>query len=248
MEDDPFVHELDARILYICISYSNVILADYSSIKGNFRRVIQDYIPQLPNEISRFSFRQDDYMFHVDIDKDGICKMALSDLNFSKLQVFKKYFMDIQKDIFEEYRLSEELPGVSPLEQFSYQKKFKKKLKSLTKYYNENIESDPIRKTQVKLQTLQGEVQDNVTRLLQRGSDIDVLSDRVHGMEDSSMTMNATSAKLARQQKCKKILIISLIIFVILSLAVILSLILCGPMCTTWFFDLFKKKTEEKKE
>jgi hypothetical protein len=90
--------EREMAILYAVVARGTVVLAEFSAVTGNTRRILE----KLPAEAdSRLCFSQDSYIFHI-LRSDGLAFLCMANNTFGSAYSFISHFLStIHLFIFE---------------------------------------------------------------------------------------------------------------------------------------------------
>ncbi|EFC40963.1 predicted protein [Naegleria gruberi] len=180
----------DSKILHCVIAKGNQILSEatYSSNKlgKDLRFVIESMINRIP-PLDTFNISMFESLLIPFLVKDEITILLLCDINFSKY-CSKKCCERIRDRWFTCYKSKE-----------SYSiphKEFKNSIKEVLNYYNNNPQSDQIKKCKKRIEAIQNVMISNIDKCIVRADELDLLVDKTETLSNESIDFKNKTRKL----------------------------------------------------
>jgi len=162
---------------------------------------------------SRLSYAYESWLFHYIADGDLVF-LALADAQLGRRVPFA-FLTQLQKEVCF-------CPGLSALtrqweESDEPQRiEFEPRLVSLRNHFNQNPESDPIRRAQSELGSVKDIITQNVEQILSRGEQIELLMDRTDSAANQSLAFRRRAVGIRRTMWWKNTKVVLLIGFCVL--------------------------------
>ena len=203
--------------VYGLIAHSTTPLADYSSFDGNFRtiaiKILENIDPAIPNTVSE----QGQYVFQALTDPDKMTYLCLTD---------KKALPSLRTNFLNDLRTKwRQKYGNNGPKFTAYAKspEFSPTIRTLFTTYN----SERARKLAIakeNIQQAQDQTTQNLKLALQRGEQLEVMSQKAYKIKDSAKAFHREASKVKSMMCWQKwrlrvilIIVIAVVLFVIIT-------------------------------
>ena len=186
-------------IIYSVVARGTVVLAEFSSARGNFDQVARKILEKIPTQTnSKMSYVYERHIFHYSVD-DQIIYLCMADEEFGRRIPFT--FLD---DIKDRFRATYGDRGKTALA-YAMNEDFSRVLKSVMDYYSNNPNADRINKLKGEVDEVKSVMVQNIERVLERGERIELLVDKTENLSQSAFKFKKSSTALKRSMWWKNI-------------------------------------------
>lgn len=203
------------------VSRGTCVLAEFTTTSGNFTTVTRRILEKLPREDSRMSYVYDSHIFHY-IVSGGLVYLCMADEDFGRSTPFH-FLDDVMRrwvDTYADrgktalaYGMNEDFSRVLQKQMDTFSRHH-----STRKMHEVHSEVDEVRQVMV----------DNIEKVLERGEKIELLVDKTENLNQQAFKFRKQSSALKRAMWLKNVKLWSLVIFVLLVVAAIIALVVCG--------------------
>lgn len=166
-------------ILYVLIARKLSVLAEYTSLVGNFSTVTRVLLTKIPEQDGKMSYEYDNHVFHYIVNQ-GITFLCMTEAE-TKRRVAFLFLEDIKKIWREKYGVVEQ----SALA-FSLNEAFSPILKQRMEYFSVNPASDNFSKVQQQIDAVKDVMIENIESVLERGEKIELLVDKTDNLNQQA--------------------------------------------------------------
>jgi len=211
-------------IIYSVVARGTVVLAEFSSARGNFDQVARKILEKIPTSAnSKMSYVYERHIFHYMVDS-GLTYLCMADEEFGRRVPFM-YLEDLKSRFKSAYGDR----GKTALA-FGMNEDFSRVMKNLMDYYSNNPNAD-------KISTLKGEVDEvknvmvqNIEKVLERGERIELLVDKTEELSSNAFKFKKQSTALKRSMWFKNVKLMILIVVILLIVVYIIVALACGGL------------------
>uniref|UniRef100_A0A7S2BKP8 V-SNARE coiled-coil homology domain-containing protein n=1 Tax=Florenciella parvula TaxID=236787 RepID=A0A7S2BKP8_9STRA len=219
------------KLLYALVARDRTVLAEFTDQSGNFPTVTRLLLGKINMlEEGRVSYLYDQYMFHYNV-VDGIIYLCMTSADEGSDQVRLPYaFLDDIKTQF----LGTYGDRAKTAIAFEMNGGFAPVLETRMQYYNDageeglNAGLAGVQKVSDKLEKVKGVMVQNIEHILERGEKLELLVDKTDQLQSQAFQFQKTSQQLQRAMWLKKVKIYAVVAFVVILLAYVLSVVICG--------------------
>lgn len=208
-------------ILYALVARQKTVLAEFTSISGNFPTVTRVLLAKIPLEDSKMSYCYDDYIFHYIVDQ-GMTFLCMADEETKRRTTFA-FLEDVMKAWREKYFAVEQTALA-----FSLDDVFKPVLQQRIEFYNNNPSADNISRVQAQIDTVKDVMVENIDRVLERGEKIELLVDKTDRLNQQAFKFERSSRTLKREMLWKKYRNYCILIAIVLLVILFIVAMVCG--------------------
>uniref|UniRef100_A0A6B2LEZ5 V-SNARE coiled-coil homology domain-containing protein n=1 Tax=Arcella intermedia TaxID=1963864 RepID=A0A6B2LEZ5_9EUKA len=209
--------------MYACVA-NRQILAYYSKRQGNFTKVVNSILEQIPTQDNKMSYAFEKHYFHY-IVSDGVTYLCIADEGFGRRIPFA-FLDDIKGRFLATYR--DRGKTASPNEM---QYDFSRILQTQMEYYSKNENADKIMQLRKDLDDVQKIMVKNIDKVLERGQKIELLVEQTEQLTSSSFQFKKKSTELKRVMWWKNAkLMVIIVVFIIILIYVIVAVACGGPL------------------
>ncbi|PRP80471.1 synaptobrevin domain-containing protein [Planoprotostelium fungivorum] len=209
-------------IIYSVVARETIILAEYSSARGNFDQVakrILEKIPATPDSKAVYVYER--HVFHYMVS-NGITFMCMADESFGRRVPFA-FLEDLQKRFHSTYGEHAKMAH-----SYSLNSDMSKIMKSLMEKYSSTTEVDKINKIKNEIDETKNVMVANIEKVLERGERIELLVDKTEDLNRNALQFKKSSTALKRAMWFKNVKLMAAIIITVLIIIFIIVLASCG--------------------
>ncbi|XP_066919357.1 uncharacterized protein [Clytia hemisphaerica] len=211
-------------IYYALVARGPIILVDFTEHHGNFEQITTKILQSIDtSQDSKCSYTSESYVFHVMISQ-GLVFLCMADESMGKtmpygyLAEIKNKFMGgtLRERAFHcnAYELKHDFSPVL--------------MQQMRRFNRGDVEANSkVKNLQKDVDTVKSVMTENIGKLLERGEKLDVLVDKTEDLSKSSESFARSAKKVRRKmwwQNKKMCLILSCVLFVILSIITLVIL------------------------
>jgi len=211
-------------ILYSVISRSTVVLAEFSTARGNFDQVARRILEKIPNNAnSKMSYVYERHIFHYSVD-DQLTYLCMADEAFGRRIPFA--FLE---DLKNRFKASYGERGKTAIA-FGMNEDFARVMKNLMDYYSNNPNADKINQLKGEVDEVKNVMVTNIEKVLERGEQIELLVDKTETLSNNAFKFKRQSTALKRSMFMKNIKLIIIIVIICLILLYGIIALICGGL------------------
>jgi len=181
-------------ILYSLVSRESCVLAEFTSVTGNFQQVTRLILQKLPktDDEGHASYSYDEHVFHV-LQADSLIFLAMSDTSFER-RIAYAYLGEIKTRFFRSYGDI----GKTALA-YAMNKSFSRVLKEQMDFFSNSPDADKLRKVQAEINEVKSTMVENIEKVIDRGEKIELLVDKAENLQDQAFKFKK-QAKAVKQK------------------------------------------------
>jgi len=211
-------------IIYSVIARGTVVLAEFSTAKGNFDQVARRILEKIPSQIdSKMSYVYERHIFHY-LVFNQITYLCMADEEFGRRIPFA-FLEDIKNRFVAQYGER----GKTALA-YAMNSDFSRVLQNLMDYYSNNPSADKLNRLKGEVDEVKSVMVQNIEKVLERGEKIELLVDKTDSLSQNAFKFKKQSTQLKRAMWWKNVKLMALIIFLILVVIYIIVAIACGGL------------------
>jgi len=208
-------------IIYTVVARGNVLLAEYSTAKGNFDQVTRRILEKIPTEHdSKMSYVYDRHIFHY-VVADGITFLCMTDEEFGRRLPFSYL-----EDLHSRFKSSYGERGRTAVA-YAMNQDFSRVMSTLVDYYSNNPNADKISKVKGDVDEVKNVMVQNIEKVLERGERIELLVNKTETLSNNAFKFKKSSTALKRSMWWKNVKLILLIVFIFIIILYIIIAIIC---------------------
>jgi len=216
-------------IIYSIVSRATVVLAEYTSAKGNFDQVTRRILEKIPTtHDSKMSYVYDRHIFHY-IVFDGLIFLCMADQDFGRRIPFS-FLEDLKNRFKSTYGERGRLAAA-----YSMNEDFSRVMKNLMDYYSLDPSADKISNVKEEIDEVKTVMQTNIERVLERGEKIELLVDKTENLQSNAFKFKKSSTQLKRAMWFKNVKLMAVLICLVVLIIYVIVAIACGgpalPSC-----------------
>lgn len=219
-------------ILYALVARGSKILAEYTTLKGNFPTIAVQILEQVPPQNGKRTCDYDVYNFHYEVN-DEMTYMCMTDRHFSKVQSYK-FLKQVRYDWVDKFGDKGKRAKIA----YAMNKEFKGVLKKKMDYFNNDPNADKIRKCKVKISQMREDVIRNIDTVMASGDQLDNLADKAELLSDATYQFKEKSGTIKKQLWWRNVMVTVIIALMIMAAVLALFFYLCGGISCV--INLFK--------
>jgi hypothetical protein len=204
-----------AMIIYSVVARGKDVLSEVFQGKkpatGNYATVAAQLLKRFPTVDAKNTYNcNDDLNFHL-LSSGGLFFLCLADKSV-KLRIAYSFLGEVEKEFLSTYG-----DGWKSANAYSLNG-FQKSMKSLMKKWNDP-QVDQLSRVQSQVEEVKGVMQNNISKVLERGEKLEVLVDRTQNLAQSAQQFHKRSKKVAcamRWQSIKLSLMIGAIVVAVI--------------------------------
>jgi len=180
-------------IIYTVVARGDLVLADYSSARGNFSSITVDILKKLAkdsfdvsNKKASYSY-DNNYHFHIMIE-NGLIFLCMADNSFASRRAFM-YLIDIRNLFLSEFSGKWEYAVAHEMDRFS------KTIEQRSKFFSDPS-SDKLTVIGIEIEQTKSIVAENIEKLIDRGEHIDLLVERTSQLSNETFQFKNKSTEL----------------------------------------------------
>lgn len=209
-------------ILYALVSRDKNVLAEYTSISGNFPTVTRVLLTKIQNsDDCKMSYLYDKHIFHYIVDS-GITFLCMTEESMKRRVAFS--FLDEVKALWRQDFAAVEQTALA----FSLNDRFSPVLRHQMDRFNSEQGGDNISRVKDQLDTVKDVMVQNIDRVLERGEKIELLVDKTDRLSQQAYKFERSSRSLKREMWCRKVKLYALISFIIVVIIIFIAALICG--------------------
>lgn len=207
-------------LVYSCVARGAIVLAEYSPYTGNFNHVASECLHKIKNPDRKFTVTCDRHTFNFRVH-DGYTYLAVADEAAGRVLAFaclERIMLDFNDKFARKSRNA--LPN-------SLDKTFGPRIKFHMDHLSANPEEvNSVLKVQSQVDAVKLTLQENLTKVMERGDRMDVLEDKAYKLKEQAHGFKASSARIKtafwyQNLKAKMCVILLCIILLLTVLGVI---------------------------
>jgi len=224
-------------LIYTVVARGTVVLAEFSTAKGNFDEVARKILEKAPSQHnSKMSYVYERHIFHYLVD-DQITYLCMADEEFGRRVPFT-YLEDLKN----RFKASYGQRGKTALA-FGMNEDFSRVMKNLMDYYSHNPNADRINKLKGEVDEVKHVMVHNIEKVLERGERIELLVDKTENMSQSAFHFKKSSTQLKRAMWFKNVKLMGVIACIILIVIYVIVAVVCGGPFFKGCIDAAKKSS-----
>jgi len=209
-------------IIYAVIARGTVVLAEFSTAKGNFDQVARRILEKIPTQTdSKMSYVYERHIFHYMVAKQ-ITYLCMADEAFGRRIPFA--FLEDIKNRFQSTYADRAKTALA----FGMNEDFSRVLRTQMDYYSHNPEADKINKIRGEVDEVKSVMVTNIEKVLERGERIELLVDKTETLSQNAFKFKKSSTQLKRAMWWRNIKLLIIIIVILLIVVYIITAIACG--------------------
>ena len=207
-------------ILYAVVSRGKTVLAEYTSITGNFPTVTRVLLGKIADEDAKMSYVYDQYVFHYIVENHIIYMCMCDDMN--KRRIPFGFLDDIKQRFKATYgdRIQTALA-------FAMSDDFGRTMQKQMDFYN-GPSADTFAQVNSKLDDVKNVMVQNIEMVLERGEKLELLVDKTDRLQQQAFKFERSSKQLKYAMFWRRLKLYLLIFFVLALVIWIISVIACG--------------------
>ncbi|XP_019644786.1 PREDICTED: vesicle-associated membrane protein 7-like [Branchiostoma belcheri] len=218
-------------ILYSCVSYGTMVLADSTAASGNFRDIMSNVLSKIPTRNNtKTTYTVENYKIHVVVE-NGIIYMCAADASFDTKRPFA-FLQDI-KQRFMSGSLASRAITAAPFElNRDFQPILAEKMEQFSK---PGAGGDQLSMLQSQVDEVKGVMSDNIEKVLARGDRLDNLMEKTDELEASADTFKKTARRVKKKyfwKNAKMMICLSVVVLVVLIILTLIILFSTGVIKT----------------
>lgn len=183
-------------VLALVASGAEIVASSYDAEHARFVSAAETILGKIDARTgSRLSYAYESWLFHY-IAGDGLVFLAVADAELGRRVPFA-FLAQVQK----EYTAS----AVGPA--------FEARLGALRAQFNQDPESDPIKRAQAELGSVKDVLTQNVEQILSRGEQIELLMDRTDSAAHQSLAFRRRAVGLRREMWWRNVRVVAVGVF-----------------------------------
>lgn len=223
-------HTTTMPIIYTVIARGSVVLAEYSTARGNFDEVARRILEKVPTEHnSKMSYVYERHIFHYLVD-DQLTYLCMADEEFGRRIPFTflegnatpTTHSDRGPDLKNRFKATYGQRGKTALA-YGMNEDFSRVMKNLMDYYSHNPNADKLNKLKGEVDEVKSVMVHNIEKVLERGERIELLVDKTENLSQNAFKFKKSSTQLKRSMWLKNVKLILVIICIILVCILCLS-------------------------
>lgn len=212
------------QIIYALITRGpKVVLAEYSSMSGNWQQAAIQCLPKLEPTVDFKSYIYNEYGFHYIIDEGGtwfVC-MAEQEMGRRLPFAFLQKVLESFKQRYTDAQVASAIAG-------SLQAEFRPELQTLMEKFN-SPEADRVAAMSEKVKNINDNLLDSIDKILERQEKIELLVDRSQSLSDSSASFRREAEQLRRVVWWRNVRTMGILGLVAFLAIIIIVMMACGP-------------------
>lgn len=176
-------------IIYALVAREKTVLAEYTSLTGNFTTVTRSLLGKIPQDAAtRMSYTYDQYNFHY-IPKDGLVYLCMADrdcgrrIPFAFLEELCRKFQDRYAEI------------AHMAIALAMQSEFQSEIEKLVSMYNSD-DVDQIARVKAQINEIHDGMIENIDKILLRQEKIELLVEKTEYLNQSANVFRRDAAEL----------------------------------------------------
>jgi vesicle-associated membrane protein 72 len=214
-------------LIYSFVARGTVVLAEYTAFSGNFSTIAVQCLQKLPATNNKFTYTCDRHTFNYLVD-EGFTYLVVADEEFGREIIFA--FLERVKEDFKRRYAGGKADLATA---HSLDKDYGPKLRDHMQFCVDHPEEmNKISKIKSQVAEVKGIMMDNIEKVLDRGTQIELLVDRTDQLRDQADTFQRTGRKLRRKMWFQNMKVKLIVLAIIIVIAIIIWLSICkGFVC-----------------
>lgn len=186
-----------AGLLYSLVSRGSSVLAEHteSGLAGNFASIALVLVKKIPPGDSKCSYTYDQYVFHYVVHA-GVTYLCMCDKELARVLAFR-FLAQIEEEFLRMFAAR-----WTHAQAYAFNTDFRPVLDANMKRFSKEKADDRIGRIQEQLGDIKSIMEVNITKVLSRGEQIEILVDKSQQMEVSATKFHSKSKKLRRKMCC----------------------------------------------
>jgi len=216
-------------IIYSVVARGTCVLAEFTTISGNFMTVTRRILEKIPVSDSKMSYVYDRHIFHY-VVTEGLVFLCMADEDFGRRLPFT--FLD---DVIKRWMNAYGNRGLTALA-YGMNEDFSRTLQKQMEYFSSNPDADRINEVRGEIDEVKQVMVTNIEKVLERGEKIELLVDKTENLNQQAFKFKTQSTSLKRSMWWKNVKF-GLVIFAFVALVILFIVMgICG-------FDFHKCKS-----
>jgi len=207
-------------ILYALVSRGKTVLAEHTSVSGNFPTITRVLLAKIGDTDGKMSYVYDQHCFHYIVENGLIFLCMCDDLN--KRRVPFSFLEDIKEKFIASYGQRAQTAIA-----FTMNDAFGPVLKEKIQYYESN-NGDNFSAIHEKLDDVKNVMVQNIDLVLERGEKLELLVDKTEALQNEAFNFKSRSHQLANAMWWRKVKTYAIILFTIALVIFIITWFACG--------------------
>jgi vesicle-associated membrane protein 72 len=214
-------------LIYSFVARGTVVLAEYTAFSGNFSTIAVQCLQKLPATNNKFTYTCDRHTFNYLVD-EGFTYLVVADEEFGREIIFA--FLERVKEDFKRRYAGGKADLATA---HSLDRDYGPKLRDHMQFCVDHPEEmNKISKIKSQVAEVKGIMMDNIEKVLDRGTQIELLVDRTDQLRDQADTFQRTGRKLRRKMWFQNMKVKLIVLAIIIVIAIIIWLSICkGFVC-----------------
>jgi len=209
-------------IIYSVVARGTIILAEFSTAKGNFAQVTRRILEKIPTgSSSKMSYVYDRHIFHYMVE-DSITFLCMADEQFGRRLPF--LFLE---DLRTQFKASYGDRGKNALA-YGMNEDFSRVMQNKMDFYSNNPNADKISKVGREIDEVKTVMVQNIEKMLDRGERIELLVDKTETLSSNAFKFKKSSTSLKRAMWCKNMKLTVLLVLIGLVVVYFIIVAACG--------------------
>ncbi|CAI5474074.1 unnamed protein product [Closterium sp. Yama58-4] len=209
------------QLIYSFVARGTVVLAEYTSFKGNFNTIALQCLEKMPQENNKFTFPHGGHTLNYLLE-NGYAYMVLADQDVTRQIIFA--FLERIKDDFTARYASK----AATLGAHALNKEFGPKLKEHMKYVAEHPEEmSKFAKIKAQVAEVKGVMKDNIEKVLQRGEKMELLAEKADVLSTQASQFKKQGTEIKKKMWWENMKVKAVVIGILVVLALIIWLSIC---------------------
>lgn len=211
-------------VIYSIVARGTVILAEFSTAKGNFAQVTRRILEKIPTSgNSKMSYVYDRHIFHYMVE-DGITFLCMADEQFGR----RLPFMFLE-DLKNQFKASYGDRGKYALA-YGMNEDFSRVMQNKMDYYSNNPNADKVTRVKGEIDEVRNVMVQNIEKMLDRGERIELLVNKTEDLSANAFKFKKSSTSLKRAMWCKNVKLTILLVVIAIVVVYFIVALSCGGL------------------